>query len=76
MILGSIYGRKSFDETRTEECFDKAKVLHDKFKELNGATCCRVLMKGLERNDPKRKENCSGYVKNTIKIMKDLIESA
>ena len=30
-------------------------------------------MKGLDRDDPKRKENCSEYVKNAIKITVDLL---
>lgn len=73
MIISSIYGRKSFNETRSEICFKINNDLHDEFKKINGATCCRVLMKGLDRDDPKRKENCSEYVKNTLKIIVDLL---
>ena len=74
MIIGTKYGRKSFDETRDDKCFPINNELHDEFKKANGGTCCRVLMHGLERNDPKRKENCSNYVKNTLKIVVDLLE--
>lgn len=73
MIISSIYGRKSFDKTRDEKCFPINNELHDEFKKYCGGTCCRVLMKGLDRDDPKRKENCSEYVKNAIKITVDLL---
>lgn len=74
MIIGTRYGRKSFDKTRDEKCFPINKELHDEFKKECGATCCRVLMKGLERDDPKRKENCSEYVKKALKITVDLLK--
>lgn len=73
MIISSKYGRKSYDKTRDDNCFSINEELHNEFKKANGGTCCRVLMKGLERNDPKRKENCSIYVKNTLKIVVDLL---
>lgn len=74
MIIGTEFGRKSFDETRDANCFSINKDLHDEFKKANGGTCCRVLMKGLDRDDPKRKENCSNYVKNALKITVDLLK--
>ena len=74
MIIGTEYGRKSFDKTRDDKCFLINKELHDEFKKANGGTCCRVLMHGLDRDDPKRKENCSTYVKNTLKIVVDLLK--
>lgn len=73
MIIGTKYGRKSFNETRDDKCFPINKELHDEFKKACGGTCCRVLMHGLDRDDPKRKENCSGYVKNALKITVDLL---
>lgn len=73
MIISYKYGRKSFDESRDDNCFPINKELHDRFKSECGGTCCRVLMKGLERDDPKRKENCSVYVKNALKITIDLL---
>lgn len=73
MIIGSKYGRKSFDETRDEKCFPINNELHDEFKKECGGTCCRVLMKGLDRDDPNRKENCSEYVKNALKITINLL---
>lgn len=73
MIISSIYGRQSFEQTRSDECFPINKELHDEFKKANGGTCCRVLMKGLDRDDPQRKANCSEYVKNTLKIVVELL---
>ena len=74
MLIGTEYGRKSYDETRSEKCFPINKELHDEFKAANGGTCCRVLMRGLDRDDPKRKVNCSSYVKNTLKIVVNLLK--
>lgn len=68
MIISYLYGRKSFDNTRDDICFEINEKLHNEFIKYNGATCCRILMKGLDRNDKKRKENCSNYVLNTLKI--------
>ena len=73
MIISSKYGRQSFEKTRDDKCFPINKDLHDEFKNECGGTCCRVLMKGLDRDDPKRKANCSEYVKNALKITVDLI---
>lgn len=73
MIISSKYGRKSFTETRDDNCFPINNELHDEFKKANGATCCRVLMKGLPKDSPERKANCSTYVKNTLKIVVDLL---
>ena len=73
MIIGTKYGRKSFNETRDDKCFPINKELYDEFKKQNGGTCCRVLMHGLDRDDPKRKEYCSNYVKNALKITIDLL---
>ncbi|MBR1453425.1 MAG: C_GCAxxG_C_C family protein [Lachnospiraceae bacterium] len=74
MIIGTRYGRMSYDETRSDKCFPINKELHDEFKKACGGTCCRVLMKGLDRDDPKRKENCSNYVKNALKITVELLK--
>lgn len=74
MIIGTKYGRQSFNETRSNNCFPINEELHDKFKEACGGTCCRVLMKELDRDDPKRKENCSQYVKDTLKITVELLK--
>lgn len=72
MILSSKYGRQSFDKTRDEKCFKINNELHDEFKKLNGATCCRVLCKGLPKDSDERKANCDTYVRNAIKIVIDL----
>ena len=54
------------------------KELHDYFKETNGASCCRVLIKDFpDRNSQERKNHCIEMVKTTVAktaeiIMRDL----
>ncbi len=67
MTIGFITGKKELSDDRDPRCFEETLKLHNSFKEECGATCCRILMKGLERDDPKRKENCAGYVKVALK---------
>ena len=74
MVLSHFFGRKSETVGRDDKCFEINNRLHNMFKEKNGATCCRILMKGLDRNDDRRKAYCSSYVSNTFDIMYDLMK--
>ena len=74
MVLSHFYGRKSINIGRDDKCFIMSKRLHDEFKQKCGATCCRILMKGLEKDDPRRKAYCSSYVSNTFDIMFKLMK--
>ena len=50
-----------------KDCFELTKELHDYFKETNGATCCRVLIKNFpDRNSAERKAHCIEMVKTTV----------
>ena len=56
-----------------KETYLKTKELHDFFKETCGATCCRILTKGKERNSPERKEQCTKFVAATVKKTAEII---
>ncbi len=49
------------------------KELGDYFKEENGACCCRVLIKGMEKNSPERKAHCIKMVSSTVKKTAEII---
>ena len=73
MCLGYIFGRREPGDPRVIRCFSVCQDFHDAFRKANGATCCRVLMHGLEREDPKRKEGCTRIVENAARILAELI---
>lgn len=43
------------------------------FKKYCGATCCRVLTKGKEKNSPERKAQCTDFVAATVKKTAEII---
>ena len=54
-------------------CFKLSNEIHDFFKEYCGATCCRVLTKGKEKNSPERKAQCTDFVAATVKKTAEII---
>ena len=47
--------------------------IHDAFKEHCGATCCRVLTRGKEKNSPERKAQCISFVDFTVEKLAEII---
>jgi C_GCAxxG_C_C family probable redox protein len=45
-----------------------AKKLHDRFKELHGSTCCRVLTKAVKADPAKHLAHCSGLTKSGAEL--------
>lgn len=43
------------------------------FKETCGATCCRVLTRGKEKNSPERKAQCTQFVSDTVTKVAEII---
>lgn len=74
MIIGYLFGKNNkyghdlFART-------KAKELIKRFIEKHGATCCRVLTRGLEMGSPERKAHCVNMVDDCENIVKDLLKS-
>ena len=73
MCIGYFFGRRTPGDPSINRCFALTNELHDKFKEAHGATCCRVLCRGMERNSPERKAKCTEMVKQTVVITAGII---
>lgn len=73
MCIGYFFGRRTPGDPKINRCFELTNELHDKFKEAHGATCCRALWIGLEKNSPERKEKCTEVVTNTVRITAEII---
>lgn len=74
MIIGYLFGKNNkyghdmFART-------KAKELVKRFTEKHGATCCRVLTRGLDMASPERKAHCVNMVDDCENIVKDLLKT-
>ncbi len=67
MMLGYFFGRRTPGDPQINKCFELTKELHDYFKETNGATCCRALIKNYpDKNSQERKDHCIKMVKTTV----------
>ena len=73
MCLGYFFGRKTPGDPKITKCFKLTNELHDYFKETCGATCCRVLTKGKEKNSPERKAQCTQFVSDTVTKVAEII---
>lgn len=73
MMIGYFFGRKTPGDSKITRCFELTNELHDFFKETCGATCCRILTKGKERNSPERKAQCITFVAATVKKTAEII---
>lgn len=66
MCIGYIYGRTQPGDTKNVRCFELCNELHDDFKDKFGASCCRVLTKGMEKQSPERKAHCVKMVEAIV----------
>ncbi|MBE5971555.1 MAG: hypothetical protein E7246_03405 [Lachnoclostridium sp.] len=73
MCIGYFFGRRTPGDPKINRCFELTNELHDKFKAAHGATCCRALWIGLEKNSPERKAKCTEVVVETVKITAEII---
>lgn len=73
MCIGYFFGRRTPGDPKINRCFELTQELHDYFKETCGGTCCRVLTRGMERNAPERKEQCTRFVSDTVKKTAEII---
>ena len=55
------------------KCQELTKELHDYFKKTNGASCCRILIKGMKKDSPERKEQCIKFVESTVEKVAEII---
>lgn len=73
MCIGYFFGRRIPGDQTFLKCQELTKELHDYFKETCGATCCRVLTKGKEKNSPERKAQCIQFVEATVEKVVEII---
>ena len=73
MCLGFVFGRRKPNDPCINKCFTLTEEFHDAFKKEFGATCCRILIRGLERDDPVRKEKCTKQVVFAVEIVANII---
>lgn len=73
MCLGYFFGRKTPGDPKNLRCFELTQEFHDFFKEQYGATCCRVLTKGMEKQSPERKAQCNKFVAAAVRKVAEII---
>ena len=73
MMIGYFFGRKAPGDPKVKRCFDLTAEFHDAFKNEFGATCCRVLTKGMEKHSQERKNHCMEMVSFTVEKEADII---
>ena len=73
MCIGYFFGRTTPGDSKITRCFELTNEFHDYFKEACGATCCRILTKGMERNSPERKAQCNRFVELTVKKIAEIL---
>ena len=74
MIIGAQFGREN-KVGNDNLARIKAKELITKFMEKHGATCCRVLTRGLEAGSSDRKSHCTNMVDTCENLVKTLLNS-
>lgn len=74
MILGYFFGRTVPGDPKNVKCFALTEEFHDAFKKEFGATCCRILTKGMERNSQERKDHCIKMVKFTAEKIVEIVK--
>lgn len=73
MMLGYFFGRTVPGDPTINQCFRICQELHDDFLRHCGASCCRALTRGMEKNSPERKAQCTDFVEFTVKRTAELI---
>lgn len=73
MCLGYFFGRRAPGDAAFFKCQELTKEYHDFFKGEYGATCCRVLTRGMEKNSPERKAQCIKFVAATVEKVAEII---
>ena len=73
MCIGYFFGRTTPGDPKISRCFEITNEFADEFKKAFGASCCRVLIKGMEKNSPERKAHCIEMVKFTVKKLAEIL---
>lgn len=73
MAIGYFFGREKQSGICPNLCAYAAKLLHDRFKEYNKGTCCRILHGGLPYGTPEQFESCCQRAAKTARITASII---
>lgn len=73
IVIGYLFGKnnKYNNEPLARQ---KAKEFIQNFMKTHGATCCRILTKGLEMGSAERKAHCSKMVDDCENLLKEFIK--
>ena len=66
MCIGYFFGRRTPGDPCINKCFELTNEFHDYFKKECGSSCCRVLTKGMEKDSPERKAQCTRFVETAV----------
>ena len=73
MILGYFFGRTVPGDPKNARCFALTQEFHDAFRKEHGATCCRVLIHGMDKMSSERKNHCIQMVRFTVEKVSEII---
>ena len=74
MALGSLLGGRSKEADKL--CKALTQRYHDAFKQANGATCCRVLHRGLAFGTTEQLAACAKRTENAARILAQILAGA
>ena len=73
MAIGIFFGRTETSGPAPDICAQAAKLLHKRFKKQNGATCCRILHKGLPFGTDEQFDSCCERTLNAAELAAGVI---
>lgn len=73
IAAGMLFGRTEETGRPPKRCMALSHRIHDAFKELNGATCCRVLHRGLTMDTPEQRAACAERTGTSVEAIARLI---
>lgn len=73
MAIGIFFGRNETAGSPPDICAQAAKLLHKRFKKQNGATCCRILHKGLPFGTEEQFDSCCERTLNAAELAAGVI---
>lgn len=73
MCIGYFFGRRTPGDPKIQNCFRLTNELHDYFCKEFGSACCRIQIKGYEKDAPERKAKCTDIVAGAVKKTAEII---
>lgn len=73
LAAGVLFGRTEETGRPPKQCMALSRRLHEAFKELNGATCCRVLHHGLPFDSKEQLASCTERTASSVEAAARLI---